>query len=106
MPMVSIAGVYLAGRAQAEQHGGWLGNMAEKDRSALPPDIELLEYTSTPSEILNVSFPDRIRCRSMSSAYSLVGRTTARPTLHSRRHLAYHALQCNQIPDSNLRYRC
>jgi hypothetical protein len=40
--------VYLAGRARAgsNTHCGWLGKVAEKARSALPPGLELLESAS------------------------------------------------------------
>jgi len=49
--------VYLAGRARATLvHCGWLGKVAEKDRSALTPDLELLEHASTSSKILVFCF--------------------------------------------------
>lgn len=93
--MVSTAGVHLVGRAQATLvHCGWLGKVAEKDRSALTPGLELLEHASTLSKILVFCFP----IRSIDAAH--VERPWwGGPTLHSRRHLV-RALQCNQTPDS------
>lgn len=82
--MVSTAGVHLVGRAQATLvHCGWLGKVAEKDRLALTPGLELLEHASTPSKILMFCFP----------IISIDAAHVERPwwgglTLHSRRHLA------------------
>jgi hypothetical protein len=70
--MLSPARVYLAGRARAgsNTHCGWLGKVAEKVRSALPPGLELLESASM-YYIGNtgVLFPGRIHCRSILCMY-------------------------------------
>jgi hypothetical protein len=76
--------VYLAGRARAaggsNTHCGWLGKVAEKARSALPPGLELLESASMYSiENTGALFPGRIHCRSI--LCTVVCRTPTTPNL-------------------------